>query len=90
MINEITEFTPKSINGIAIIGGMEVNIYATETTITATVSFPDSPTQFVSVALDNVSEKIAVSFSAEDTSGIISLIEDITAKLKSIKTELAV
>lgn len=89
MLSGITTFTPTSINGSTTVGDLTVNINVTDLTISGNVLFQNNtPGQYLSISIDKSTGKSSVSFSADDSTVMLALVEDITTKLQAIRAEL--
>ncbi len=88
MLSAITTFEATNINGITKVGDLSVNINVTSTLVSGNAMFQESPGQYLSVSLDLKTGKSSVTFSADDSAAMLTVVEDITAKLLLIKEEL--
>lgn len=88
MLNEITSFTPTTINGTLDIDGLVASVFVSEQQISGNIPFVDTPGQYLSISLDIATNKTSVSFNSDDSAKVFSLIETLSAKLREIQTEL--
>ena len=88
MLSEITSLTVASINGSTKIDTYDVSINANKSTVSGSVVFPDTPGDYLTMSVITETGKTSVSFSSDNTTEVLALVDKLTTKLIEIKIEL--